>query len=66
MIIVVGELGGGGVGVEWSRICFVLSNHVMLHTVGGGGCTWVKKRIKRTASRLFLGSEHRGFQLIIV
>ena len=28
------------------------------------GSTWVKKRIKRTANRLFLGSEHRGFQLI--
>ena len=30
----------------------------------GGGCTWVKKRIKRTAIRLLLGSEHRGFRLI--
>ena len=28
------------------------------------GCTWVEKRIKRTANRLFLGSEHRGFQII--
>ena len=24
----------------------------------------VKKRIKQTANRLFLGSEHRGFQLL--
>ena len=29
-----------------------------------GARTWVKKQIKRTANRLFLGSEHRGFQLI--
>ena len=28
------------------------------------GCTWVKKQIKRTANRLFLGSEHREFHLI--
>ena len=34
----------------------------MFHTYEG--CTWVKKRIKRMANRLFSGSEHRGFQLI--
>ena len=27
-------------------------------------CTWIKKRIERTAKRLILGAVHRGLQFL--
>ena len=47
-----------------SRRSTLVSLVIHILWMDSSGCTWLKKRIERTASRLFLGSEYQGLQFI--